>query len=170
MPGIASKRRPNSNRRLAAGKIVLADRYIGSNLAHQTERVPPERREEFLAWLKHLEYGLYGLPVEDLVVYLRVPAIEAHRLVGMKSARAYTSLRRDIQEADVSHLEQTALNLRSPGNRTQLGAHRLYQPGVRHFVFAEEIHRAVLQVVESRILPQGAGPIVKSERDLRELF
>src|ERR1700732_4651830 len=26
---------------LAAGKIVLADRYIGSNLAHQSERVPP---------------------------------------------------------------------------------------------------------------------------------
>ena len=76
---------------LAAGKIVLADRYIGSNLAHQTERVPPEQRDEFLAWLKHLEYGLYGLPVEDLVVYLRVPAAEAHRLVGMKAARAYTS-------------------------------------------------------------------------------
>src|SRR5450759_5567760 len=41
---------------LAAGKIVLADRYIGSNLAHQTERVPPEHRDEFLAWLKPVSY------------------------------------------------------------------------------------------------------------------
>jgi dTMP kinase len=41
---------------LAAGKIVLADRYIGSNLAHQSERVPPERREEFLAFLKRSAY------------------------------------------------------------------------------------------------------------------
>src|ERR1700686_2580055 len=53
---------------LSAGKFVLADRYIGSNLAHQSERVPSEDRDEFLAWLKHVEYGLYGLPVEDLVV------------------------------------------------------------------------------------------------------
>src|ERR1700720_3262175 len=32
---------------LAAGKIVLADRYVGSNLAHQSGRLPPEQREEF---------------------------------------------------------------------------------------------------------------------------
>src|ERR1700680_1061074 len=50
---------------LSAGKIVLADRYIGSNLAPQSERIVPERRDEFLAWLRHLEYGLYGLPAED---------------------------------------------------------------------------------------------------------
>jgi hypothetical protein len=70
--------------------------------------VPPERREEFLAWLKHVEYGLYGLPVEDLVVYLRVPTAEANRLVAMKAPREYTSLQRDIQEASVSHIEQKA--------------------------------------------------------------
>ena len=142
---------------LSAGKIVLADRYIGSNLAHQTERVPPERRDEFLAWLKHLEYGLYGLPVEDLVVYLRVPAVEAHRLVGMKSARAYTSLRRDIQEADVSHLEQTALiydRLATEPNWVRIDCANsvsgvLYSP--------EEIHRAVLQAIETRILLQASA-------------
>jgi dTMP kinase len=94
---------------LTTGKIVLADRYVGSNLAHQSERVPSGLRNEFLAWLKYLEYGLYGLPVEDLVVYLRVPAAEAQRLVGMKSSRAYTSRRHDILEADVAHLGQTSL-------------------------------------------------------------
>src|ERR1700758_4432421 len=36
---------------LAAGKTIVADRYVGSNLAHQTARVAPQRREEFLAWL-----------------------------------------------------------------------------------------------------------------------
>ena len=41
---------------LAAGKSVLADRYIASNLAHQGARVPREKRDEFLAWLKQLEY------------------------------------------------------------------------------------------------------------------
>jgi dTMP kinase len=142
---------------IAADKIVLADRYIGSNLAHQSERVPPAQREEFLAWLKKLEYGLYGLPVEDLVVYLRVPAIEAHRLVGMKAARAYTPLRHDIQEADVSHLKQTSLiydRLATESNWvriecTNTASGVLYPP--------EEIHRAVLQAVESRVLPPGSA-------------
>ena len=137
---------------LAAGKIVLADRYIGSNLAHQSERVPPERRDEFLAWLKNLEYGLYGLPVEDLVIYLRVPAVEAHRLVGMKPARDYTSLQRDIQEANVSHLKQTSLiydRLATEPNWVRIDCTNaesgvLYSP--------EEIHRAVLGAVQSRIL------------------
>ena len=146
--------KPEIEAALAAGTLVLADRYIGSNMAHQTARVPPEQREEFIAWLKKLEYGLYTLPVEDLVIFLRVPVPEAHRLVGMKTARAYTNLKRDIQEADIEHLEQTAIiydRLATEANweridciNTSSGV--LYPP--------EEIHRAVLQTVETRILSQ----------------
>ena len=135
---------------------MLADRYIGSNMAHQSARVPPEQREEFFAWLKRLEYGLYALPVEDLVVYLRVPVAEAHRLVGLKSARAYTSMKRDIQEADIKHLEQTAIiydRLATEANWVRIDCINtatgvLYSP--------EEIHRAVLQAVEARILSQAS--------------
>jgi dTMP kinase len=93
---------------LQGGKTLLADRYIASNLAHQTARVASEKRKEFIEWLRHLEYGLYGLPEEDLVVYLRLPLSEAHRLVGLKKAREYTSLQRDLQEADQRHLEEAA--------------------------------------------------------------
>jgi dTMP kinase len=89
---------------LAAGKALLADRYIASNLAHQGARVPPKKRRQFLAWLKQLEYDVYGMPREDLVVYLRVPPSAAHRLIGEKSARGYTKRRRDLLEANLSHL------------------------------------------------------------------
>src|ERR1700676_5051916 len=101
--------KPEIEAALSAGKIVLADRYIASNMAHQSARVAPDQREEFFAWLKRLEYGLYALPVEDLAALLPVPVAEADRLVGLKSARAYTNLKRDIQEADIEHLEQTAI-------------------------------------------------------------
>jgi dTMP kinase len=144
---------------LSVEKIVLADRYIASNMAHQSARIPPAQREEFLTWLKRLEYDLYALPAEDLVVYLRVPVAEAHRLVALKSARAYTTLKRDIQEADIKHLEETAIiydRLATEANwaridctNTVTGA--LYSP--------EEIHRAVLQAVETRVLSRAsAGP------------
>ena len=155
--------KPEIDAALSAGKIVLADRYIGSNMAHQSARIPQEQREEFFAWLKRLEYGLYALPLEDLVVYLRVPVQEAHRLVGLKSARAYTSLKRDIQEADIKHLEQTAIiydRLATESNWVRIDCFSevssvLLVPG--------EIHRAVLQAVETRILSQ-ASPVPGKKR------
>jgi dTMP kinase len=146
--------KPEIEEALAAGKIVLADRYIGSNMAHQSERVPTEKREEFFGWLKRLEYGLYALPVEDLVIYLRVPVAEAHRLVGLKSARAYTSLTRDILESDIKHLEQTAGiydRLATDANWVRIDCIDARTGGLHS---PEEIHREVVRAVESRILSQ----------------
>ena len=144
--------KPEIEAALSAGKIVLADRYIGSNMAHQGARVPLEQREEFFAWLKRLEYGLYALPPEDLVVYLRVPISEANRLVGLKPARAYTSLKRDIQEADISHLEQTAINYDHLATEADWARIECINPASGVLSSPEEIHRAVLKAVESRIL------------------
>jgi dTMP kinase len=135
---------------LNAGKTVLADRYVASNLAHQTARVAAEKRAEFLAWLRKLEYGLYGLPSEDLVIYLRLPLSEAHRLVGMKSAREYTSKQRDLQEADEKHLEQAAgvyeslakdLNWVTVECASEKGA----------LMSVDEIHKAVMELVDERV-------------------
>jgi dTMP kinase len=100
--------KPAMEAALASGKTLLADRYVSSNLAHQGSRVPAEKRSEFLTWLRHLEYQVYGLPVEDLVIYLRLPVEQAHRLVGEKAARNYTERRRDIQEANRAHLAEAA--------------------------------------------------------------
>ena len=85
--------KPKLESALNNGQIVLVDRYIGSNLAHQTARVPPEQRSEFLKWIEHLEYKIYGLPRETLALYLRVPPPEAQALVARKSARSYTAVK-----------------------------------------------------------------------------
>jgi dTMP kinase len=100
--------KPDLKAALSTGNIVLSDRYVASNMAHQTARMAPELRTTFIAWLKHLEYEIYGLPKEDLVLYLRLPASEARERVGRKAAREYTALQHDLQEADVHHLEQTS--------------------------------------------------------------
>jgi dTMP kinase len=100
--------KPKLEAALNKGQIVLVDRYIGSNLAHQTARVPAEKREDFRRWIEHLEYGIYELPREDLILYLRVPPRLAQTLVAQKSARSYTSAKQDILEASLRHLEQAA--------------------------------------------------------------
>jgi dTMP kinase len=100
--------KPKLESALNNGQIVLADRYVGSNLAHQTARVPAAKRPAFLEWIEHLEYGIYGLPRENLILYLRVPPTEAQKLVAQKSARSYTSAQKDILEASLRHLEDAA--------------------------------------------------------------
>jgi len=100
--------KPKLERALNNGQIVLVDRYIGSNLAHQTARVPAGQRDAFRRWIEHLEYGIYDLPREDLILYLRVPPSEAQRLVVQKSARSYTTAKQDILEASLRHLEEAA--------------------------------------------------------------
>ena len=100
--------KPTLEAALNEGKIVLVDRYIGSNLAHQSARVPKEKRAEYLRWIRHLEYNIYQLPREDMILYLRVPPGEAQRLVNQKSARSYTSAKHDLLEASLRHLQGAA--------------------------------------------------------------
>src|SRR6266700_1456364 len=69
--------KPQMESALQEGKIVLVDRYIGSNLAHQTARVPAENRVALRGCIEQFEYGLFGLLWCDLIFYLRVPASEA---------------------------------------------------------------------------------------------
>jgi len=95
-------------RALESGAVVLADRYVASSLAHQAARAVPEKRAEFRAWIEHLEYNIYGLPKEDLVLYLRLPPREAQTLIAKKSARAYTDSAHDILESNIRHLQAAA--------------------------------------------------------------
>lgn len=100
--------KPRIEAALHRGQIVLADRYIGSNLAHQVARAPAAERAAFQAWIEHLEYGIYGLPRESLILYLRLPPLQAQALIRQKSERSYTSAKHDLQEASLRHLEEAA--------------------------------------------------------------
>ena len=100
--------KPRIQSALREGKIVLVDRYVASNLAHQVARASAEKRSEFLRWIEHLEYSIYGLPREDLILYLRVPPSQAQKLVARKSERNYTRATHDLQEKSLRHLEDAA--------------------------------------------------------------
>jgi dTMP kinase len=100
--------KPRLESALNEGKIVLVDRYIGSNLAHQVALAKPEKRAEFLRWIEHLEYSIYGLPRENMILYLRVPPSQAQKLVAQKTERKYTSAKHDILEKNLRHLEDAA--------------------------------------------------------------
>ncbi|MGH7142408.1 MAG: FAD-dependent thymidylate synthase [Candidatus Saccharimonadales bacterium] len=91
---------------LNEGKIVLSNRFTGSNMAHQgTKFKHPEERRGYFIWLDNLEFRTLGIPRPDLSIVLRVPAEIAQSLVDLKSSRSYTDKKRDIHEANLSHMQ-----------------------------------------------------------------
>src|SRR5205807_1496541 len=139
--------KPKLEAALNNGQIVLVDRYVGSNLAHQTARVPSEKRAVFLEWIEHLEYGIYGLPKEDLVLYLRVPAMEAQKLVALKSARSYTSAQKDLLEASLRHLEDAAQMYDSLSKRPNWNTIECFDSKRNQMRAAEDIAKEALGTV-----------------------
>jgi dTMP kinase len=142
---------------LDSGQIVLVDRYIGSNLAHQTARVPPAERSEFLKWIEHLEYEIYGLPHESLILYLRVPPLEAQRLVALKSARSYTSAQKDLQEASLRHLQDAAEMYDSLSRSTPWATIQCFDATHNAIREPEDIAVDVLAAVEGVLSSASAG-------------
>ncbi|HEX4076082.1 MAG TPA: hypothetical protein VHX49_11835 [Candidatus Acidoferrales bacterium] len=144
---------------LASGKNVLADRYIASNLAHQGARMPSEQREEFIAWLKQLEYEVYGLPAESLVLYLRVPAAEAHRLTGERGARNYTKLQRDLQESDIAHLDAASAVYDTLARQPHWAKIECFDPAAGALRSPKAIHAEILAAIDARIAPERGARI-----------
>jgi dTMP kinase len=144
---------------LKLGKIVLADRYIGSNLAHQTARAPAADRPAFVSWIEHLEYNIYNLPRETLVLYLRVPPRQAQELVARKSARSYTKVKQDLQEASLRHLEDAAAMYDELSRRPNWATIPCFDEArgsmrpQKHI--ATEILAAVLQVLSQPVAKEG---------------
>ena len=86
------------------GGVILSDRYVTSNLAHQAVKLADEKaRQEYFAWLDDFEYVRLGLPRPDLVVFLDMPPEASDRLLA---ARAKETGAPDIHEKDRTYLHR----------------------------------------------------------------
>lgn len=95
----------------AEDSIVIADRYMASNLAHQGAKIEDDaERAAFYERTKITEYGVLGIPKPDQTIVLVMPTEHMQSNVDKKAARDYTSMKRDIHEADADHLEKAKSN------------------------------------------------------------
>lgn len=94
---------------LKMGKIVIANRYVPSSMAHQGCKLEGEEREKYLVWLDQLEYENYKIPRPDKVIVLFMPADVSQKLVDKKAQRDYTQRKRDGHESNRNYLEKSAL-------------------------------------------------------------
>jgi len=84
---------------LAEGKLVVTDRYMGSNIGHQGGKIrSTKERAKFFEWLHDLEYNVFGIPKPDAQFLMSVnPTIASALRDSRKRAK-------DIHEADERHL------------------------------------------------------------------
>ena len=59
---------------LKEGHVVIADRYVSSNIAFQCAKIrKPEEQVKLKNWILKLEYGYYRIPRPDIEIFLDVP-------------------------------------------------------------------------------------------------
>ena len=90
---------------LAAGRTVLLDRYVYSNIAYQCAKMPDtDSAEDLREWILNTEFGTFDLPRPDLNIFLDVPIGFVEESLSRSRGgadRGYLHGARDIHEADI---------------------------------------------------------------------
>lgn len=98
---------------LAAGDIVVLDRYVSANQIHQGGKIKNTvKRKRFMNWLDQMEYGVFKIPRPDITFYLDVPVRVSQGLLKDSGKEL------DDAENDVVYLEnsrKSALTLARTG-------------------------------------------------------
>ena len=96
---------PSMKEALSAGKTVLLDRYVYSNIAYQCAKLKdPADKARLRDWIFNTEYGDFGLPVPDLNLFLDVPIGFVQKSLSKNregSDRNYLEGSKDIHEASI---------------------------------------------------------------------
>jgi dTMP kinase len=104
---------------LSEGKIVVADRYLVSNVGHQGGKIKDLKNwRKYVKWLYDLEYRLFKIPKPDYTIILKTSAEFslklANKITDKEKQEKRTSYlgdhkKQDVHEKDKNHLAE-ALN------------------------------------------------------------
>jgi len=95
---------------LASGQMVISNRYVASNMAHQGSNLSDlAERKKYYDWVNDLEFNILGIPKPDLNLILHVTPDISQKLIDTKDSRKYiqSGAKRDILESDFTHLANT---------------------------------------------------------------
>lgn len=103
---------------LAEGHLVIADRYVHSNIAFQCAKLEDKREKIKLKdWILELEYKYFQIPIPDASLFLDVSTKAVAKALSeddVRDQRQYLSGNKDIHESDMEFQErvhQEYLNL-----------------------------------------------------------
>ncbi|MBQ7026250.1 MAG: thymidylate kinase [Peptococcaceae bacterium] len=129
------------------GGIIIADRYVTSNLVHQAGKISDDaEKERYITWLNDLEYGIFGLPKPDCVIFLDMPPAYSLKLRQERNTLKQ-GLTQDIHEADQTYLQQAYDN--AVGIAQHQAWHTISCVADAQIRTIEDIHAEILQTIEN---------------------
>lgn len=147
---------------LEEGKIVIADRYVASNIGHQGGKLIAVKKkwEEYINWLYNLEYCIFNIPKPDCNFILKIsPDLSmtmSNKITDKEKIRKRMlylgdSKKQDIHESDKKHLENTlksylAISKKFPKEYKVIECERNGQ-----FLPIQTIHKEILSVIEKKL-------------------
>ena len=125
--------------------IIVADRYVTSNLVHQAGKIEDAaEKERYIAWLSELEYDIFGLPKPDCVIFLDMPPAYSLQLRQQRN-QLKQGLTQDIHEADQTYLQQAYDNAISIAKHQ--GWHTISCVADGTIRTIEDIHEEIMRVI-----------------------
>lgn len=91
---------------LAAGKVVVANRFTLSNMGHQGAKLADKtKRESLYRWIDEFEHETLGVPRPDMNIVLTIPHSVAQANIDRRSIDDNRA--KDIHEADADFLRRS---------------------------------------------------------------
>lgn len=129
--------------------IIIADRYVTSNMVHQAGKIDDAvEKERYIHWLSELEYDIFGLPRPNCVIFLDMPPAYSLQLRRQRN-ELKQGLTQDIHEADQQYLEQAYNNAISIAYQQQWHTINCIANGQIRSI--EDIHREILHTLTNFI-------------------
>lgn len=143
----AADRKYNINKiqdKLNEGINVVIDRYIDSNLAHQSSKLKTEKeRKDMFKFLDRLEYDLLNLPHADITVFLYMP-LECAKI--LKASRKEKPDQHEQDEAYLQNSENTYLYLSKVRKYLKIDCAKDNKPRQ-----IEDIHNEIVEKITKKL-------------------
>jgi dTMP kinase len=147
---------------LAEGKMVIADRYIASNIGHQGSKIISDKTawNQYIDWLHDLEFNIFKIPKPDYTLILKIsPDLSRKMSSNIKDAdkkqkrETYLgdSKKQDIHEADKKHLEDSLKSYMAIAKKYPKEYKIIECEENGKFLPLEVIHQKIIKLVKEKI-------------------
>ncbi len=147
---------------IAEGKIVIADRYIASNIGHQGSKIIVNKKSwnAYIDWLYNLEYEVFKIPKPDYTLILKItPELSMKMSSNTKDAEKKQkrilylgdSKAKDIHEVDKNHLANTLKSYIAISKKYPKEYKIIECEEKGNFLSLGVIHQKIIQLVQEKL-------------------
>ena len=131
------------------GIHMVTDRWVMSNVTHQSARLEGEEKEKFIQWATELEYVHNKLPQPDINIFLDMPVWASEELCKTRINKATGKEEKDIIESNIEALHSIYNNAVEIAKR--FGAIIIPCTDGKRIRSIEEIHADIMVCVRNKL-------------------